>query len=375
VSPQSFDAVVVGGGPAGIAAALALTEGGARALVVERSLYGDVRIGETFPPAIRRLLVRLNLWEDFTRAGYVPSVGIRSFWGSPDPYEQSFIFNPYGTGWHVDRRAFDASIAQLASVRGVQLSPGSRLLACAPHESKGWMLRVATRNNMLDVCARFVLDATGRSSTLARRLGATRIAYDQLVAIFGFFRRATIDAPPEPFMLIEAAENGWWYSVPLPDDSLVVMYMTDADLSSNVSARDASHWKAQLERAPNTLARTASFTLIGEPRVTSASSSRLVPVFGKGWVAVGDAAAAYDPLSGDGVCRALFTGTHAAAAILAEQSGDNSALLRYSETLENEFEVYLRTREKFYSLEKRWPEAQFWKRRRGNPAPSAQLPG
>jgi flavin-dependent dehydrogenase len=365
LSPESFDAVIVGGGPAGIAAALGLTDRGASALIVERSHYSDVRIGETFPPTIRPLLGRLGLWENFTRAGYVPSVGIRSFWGSPDPHEQSFIFSPYGTGWHVDRRAFDASLAKIASDRGVQLSVESRVLVGEPHEDKGWRLQVASRDSTFEVFARFVVDATGRASTLARRLGATRIPYDQMICIFGFFKKATTDASSGPFTLIEGADNGWWYSVPLPDESLLVTYMTDADLYASVNTRDVSYWKAQLERAPNTLERTAGFTLVGEPRVTSASSSRLVPVWGKDWIAIGDAAAAYDPLSGDGVCRALFTGTAAAGAILAEQSGDKSALLRYGEKLEEEFEEFLRTREKYYGREQRWPDSPFWTRRQG----------
>ena len=364
-SSRSLDVVVVGGGPAGIAAALALTKGGASVLVVERSLYADARIGETFPPDILRVLFPLGLWEEFTQAGYVASTGIRSFWGSPDPYEQSFIFNPYGTGWHVDRRAFDAAIARAATKRGVQLTRGSRMLACEPHESAGWTLQVSSPESTFAVDARFVLDATGRAATLARRLGATRIASDQLVGIYGFFKKAHADARPEPFTLIEAVESGWWYSVPLPGDGLLAAYMTDADLYTHGGKRDASHWKAQLALAPHTQERVAQFTLDGEPRIASASTSRLSTVFGKNWVAAGDAAVAYDPLSGDGVFRALLAGTHAAAAILAEQSGDESALPRYGEALENEFAAYLRTREMYYSREQRWPESLFWARRRG----------
>lgn len=364
MSSQRFDVVVVGGGPAGIAAAITLTERGASALVVERSLYADARIGETFPPGILRLLVQLGLWEEFTQAGYVASQGIRSFWGSPDPYEQSFIFNPYGTGWHVDRRAFDAAIAQAAAKRGVLLAPGSRVLACESRDSKGWMLRIASRESTFDVRARFVLDATGRASTLARRLGATRVAHDQLVGIYGFFRKATSGAQPEPLTLIEAMESGWWYSVPLPGEGLLAAFMTDADLYTHAGRRHTSYWKAQLERAPHTLKRTAPFTLDGETRVASANTSRLSPVCGKGWIAAGDAAAAYDPLSGDGVCRALLAGIHSATAILAGQPGDESALAQYSETSEKEFKAYLRTRAMYYNREQRWPESTFWARRR-----------
>lgn len=364
MSPQSFDVVIVGGGPAGIASALALQERGASALVVERSRYQEARVGETFPPAIKSVLIRLGLWEDFTRAGHVPSVGIRSFWGSSEPYEQSFIFNPYGMGWHVDRRAFDASLAQAACERGVQFAFGSRVLDLEPDRSTGWRLHITSRESEFDVSASYVMDATGRAATAAQRIGATKIAYDKLVGILGFFRKTMMFRQPEPFTLIEATESGWWYSVPLPGDNLVVAYMTDADLHPHGSTRDASYWTAQLERAPHTLERTVAFILDGKLRVAPAYSSRLVPLSGKGWVAVGDAATAYDPLSGDGVCRALQAGIDAAGAVLAEQSGDESALRRHSEIVAEEFESYLILQETYYSREERWPKSSFWERRR-----------
>ena len=364
MSSQLYDVVVVGGGPTGIAAALTLNERGASVLVVERSLYAEARIGETFPPEIQRVLVQLKLWEDFKRAGYVASAGIRSFWGGPDSYEQSFIFNPYGNGWHVDRRAFDAAIARAANERGVRLACGSRLLACEQQESGEWSLRVASRESAFDARARFILDATGRASILARRFGATRIAYDQLVGIYGFFKKATASARPEPFTLIEAAELGWWYCAPLPGDNLLIAFMTDADLYPHTGRRSASHWKAQLELAPHTQERAAQFTLDREPRIVAASTGRLSTMFGKGWVAAGDAAFACDPLSGDGVFRALLAGRRSASAILAEQAGDESALPQYAEALKKEFEAYLRTRQMYYSREGRWPESLFWARRR-----------
>src|SRR4030095_11414104 len=102
-----FDVVVIGGGPAGTAVALALVTQGVSVLVVERSNYQQLRFGETLPPEIQPTLSRLGLWHGFLQAHHLRSVGIRSIWGSTEPYDQSFIFNPYNDGWHVDRRAFD----------------------------------------------------------------------------------------------------------------------------------------------------------------------------------------------------------------------------------------------------------------------------
>lgn len=373
MTEEDFDIVIVGGGPSGIATALASIESGHTVLVVERSLYEEARIGETISPDILPVLSRLGLWEGFRQAGHIPSAGIRSFWGSASPREQSFIFNPYGTGWHVDRRAFDAFIAGTARERGVRLALGSRLQACEPDIKHGWMLRLDSPDGVFDVRARYVVDATGRGATLARRLGATRTFYDQLIGVVGFFKQADTGAQAGPFTLIEAAENGWWYSAPLPCDRLVVAFMTDADLYEPADKRDTSYWRALMKRdAPHTFERAAMFTLDGHLRVIGANSSRLEPVCGSGWLAVGDAAVACDPLSGDGVHRSLVAGSSAAAAILADENGDRVALLKYAVQSKEEFETYLRMRQKYYRSESRWPGSLFWERRRKDNDPISE---
>jgi flavin-dependent dehydrogenase len=171
-------------------------------------------------------------------------------------------------------------------------------------------------------------------------------------------------AAADNFMLIEAAEGGWWYSVPLPERRLAVVFMTDADLSARRVMRDVSHWHEQLRRAPHTAARSEGYALEGGLRLVLANNVRSEPACGRGWLAVGDAAVAYDPLSGDGVLRALDTGRRGAAAALSALSGDESAAHAYSRELLDEFEVYLRRQKAFYGRETRWADSPFWARRR-----------
>jgi len=72
------DVLVVGGGPAGTATALALRRYGFNVVVLERSDYKNTRIGETLLPAIREPLVNLGLWELFLSDSHLPSFGIHS---------------------------------------------------------------------------------------------------------------------------------------------------------------------------------------------------------------------------------------------------------------------------------------------------------
>ena len=72
---------------------------------------------------------------------------------------------------------------------------------------------------------------------------------------------------------------------------------------------------------------------------------------------------AFDPLSSQGVLKALLSGERAAQAILATRAGNESALQEYRASLEGEFRIYLEARLRFYRAEQRWPKSPFWHRR------------
>jgi flavin-dependent dehydrogenase len=158
-------------------------------------------------------------------------------------------------------------------------------------------------------------------------------------------------SPADRRALIETTEHGWWYSAPLPDATLVCTFQTDG--RPGVRAR----WDAFLSAAQHTAARARGSTP-ARVRVVSANSHRLTPAAGDGWLAVGDAAAAHDPVSGLGILWALESGIRGAEAIVA------GAVAGYVDDARDRFERYLATRARYYAMEDRWPDAPFWRRRR-----------
>ena len=134
---REFDVIVVGGGPAGSATALALARRGCAVVVIERSDFKEIRIGETLPPAIKSLLAKLGVWERFLQENHSLSFGIHSAWGRPALYANYFIFNPYGNGWHVDRSRFDAMVAQAAENAGVHVLRGAQLISIQERAGNG----------------------------------------------------------------------------------------------------------------------------------------------------------------------------------------------------------------------------------------------
>src|SRR5436305_8839949 len=114
--PGVFDAVVIGGGPAGATAALCLARRGATVCLYE----GDPaeRCGDTLPPEINPLLRDLGVFDEFLSLGPIATPGIVTAWGAAEPYAQDFIRNPHGCGWHIDRRRFDEMLCRLAAGAG-----------------------------------------------------------------------------------------------------------------------------------------------------------------------------------------------------------------------------------------------------------------
>ena len=137
---ECFDVVIIGGGPAGASAAITLAEKGFRIAIVERSSYNTRRIGETLPPSIRHPLSRLGLWQNFLEDKHLESFAIRSSWSISEAYERNHIFDPYGSGWHVDRAKFDIMLMIAAKEIGADIFTQSNITHISHEEGQGWRI-------------------------------------------------------------------------------------------------------------------------------------------------------------------------------------------------------------------------------------------
>ena len=243
-------------------------------------------------------------------------------------------------------------------------------------DGDGWTLSVPER-----LTARFLVDATGRACALARICGVERVSIDRLVGATMFLapRADGTARPPDPcgsIALIEAMPDGWWYSAPLPGGRLVAAYMTDADIATSQTVRETEGWLRQARRTRGTRERLAAYLVEGHPQLSSANTSRLTSIVGRSWLAVGDAAVSFDPLSSQGIVTALESAGHAAAAIEAHLSGQDAAgggdvgigrpLIAYADSITSVYRRYLVERAQSYGIERRWPSSPFWARRQAH---------
>lgn len=375
----AYDVAIAGGGPAGAAAAIVLARASCRVLLadagaVHRPGAASFKVGEGLPPSARHLLRELGALDRVSADGHRPSHGTLAFWGNDAPHANDFMFQLHGEGLQLDRRRFDASLLELAQAAGADIVRDAKLSLAAQADGAG-VHRLSIRSHDASafvessiIESHWLIDATGRPATLARSLGAKRIEHDALLA---FHMRLAADADSDSDRdgrtWVEAVDNGWWYSVLLPSQERLVAFLCDADLIDRRPLLTRAGLWAALKHAPRLFAHCHQHGYVpsSQPRGADACSSHLdqgAADSGR-WLAVGDAALAFDPLSSKGISNALYTGIHAAQAVIARQAGDSAALSRYADHLLEIHRVYRRQLRMFHTMETRWPAAPFWARR------------
>ena len=349
--------VVAGGGAAGAAAALALARAGRRVLLVDDSA-GEFRVGEALPPWARPLLRDLGVLDRFLADGHLPCHGNLSAWGGAEVHATDFVRTPHGHGWHLDRARFDALLRDAARDAGAELRTGVRVREVERAGAR-WRVRLDGEEVECD----WLLDATGRRCSLARRLGASLIREDVLVA---FYARYGADSPDrDTRTLVEAGPDGWWYTALLPGGERIVAFMTDADLAPRAELLAHDGFAARLAESTHVreILRSHGYAPTGRVRGADAASARLDRCTGPGWAAAGDAALALDPLSSQGILNALYTGKRAGEAIHRALSGDGGALAEYEARVAEIHRAYHHHRAAYYGDERRWQDRPFWRRR------------
>jgi len=341
---------------------MVLARAGYRVVIIEATGYDRPRVGETLPPSGRPLLAALGVWDAVVRLGPAPSFANQSAWGSDEISTHPFLFDPCGSGWHIDRKRFDALLAHRAVAAGARILDRRRVVRCTLRPDRAWCLTLADdeRRPCAEIIAPAIIEASGRRAALAPWLGGRRRVRDRLVGVAAELR----GCGDSGHTLVEAVQDGWWYSAPIPGGRMMVMFMTDADLCHARRCGDAEAWRRHLARTTHTARRLADAEVAWGPSVISAVSHRLERVEPTGrWLAAGDAAMGVDPLSSSGIVRALTTGQAAAHAMAHWLQGRLEPVDAYERSLDAAFSAYWRERNAYYRLEQRWPDAVFWQRR------------
>jgi flavin-dependent dehydrogenase len=355
------DVLIVGAGPAGTMAAINLAPF-YRVVLVESRTEITPRIGESLVPATKRLLADMGLLESFLAEGHEPWYGTRSVWGASEPQEIDFLRDPDGHGWHLDRARFEQWLREVARAKGADLLIPA-IFDQLEHDGQRWDVSLKAPDRPIVINASLIIDAGGRAAPVARKLGVRTQVDDRLICAWIYGRDESNAG--RGLTYVEAVEDGWWYTAPLPGNRRVLAFHTDSDLPSAqiIRARKGLSERAGTVKELSAVLTASGFTPQSERGTTAAHSAKLEVAANENWLAVGDAAISFDPISSQGLLNALFTGLAAAEAADRHLRGDASALSDYSQIIEGIAEAYRHHLAFFYSTETRWPQSPFWKRR------------
>ncbi len=357
---KKFDIIIFGGGPAGASAAIALLQKGYSVAVVEKTDYTNFRTGETLPPKINQAISSLSIKNLFQQQ--LPVNANLSCWGSASLVENNFFSNPFGNGWHVNRNSFDRTLIAHAKYLGCKLFTESTIENII-QDDDAWLITINQTGKHYALTGSFAIDASGRNAVLVKKMQGRRINHDHLIAVSAI-QQNIFGKKTSNYTLIEAVENGWWYAADLPGNAIVFNYMTDADVykaefkkDKNIFQRKIAETRFIQERTDKTITTT---------HLSSANTFIMDKQFGENWLAIGDAAMAYDPLSASGILRAVNDGSKAAGYIDDHFKKNKKSFKYYADNSKMKYKKYLHTKLHYYNLETRWPTSVFWKRRTGN---------
>ncbi|HYZ48313.1 MAG TPA: FAD-dependent monooxygenase [Sphingomonas sp.] len=339
-----WDAIVVGAGPAGAIAALILARGGHRTLLTDRIEDDRSRIGEALPEAAGRLLRSIGLPAPEADGPHAAVGGVFLSWNSDDLIALDSFRNPAGQGWRLDRERFDADLRAAAITAGASYRNDRVRHLCR----QGGCWEVGLESGEV-ACARWVIDATGRSALLGRRLGVRRLRDTGLVALYAQGRPGpTLDINRT---VIEAVKTGWWYAARLPSGAAIAGFHTDAREAARLRAEPGA-WEQEFSRTRH-VAHLFSGAQLEGAHAVDARGARLTDFFGEGWIACGDAAMCFDPISGQGILSALHGGLKAGTAVAAALDGRTELLTEYSARINDVWAIYRTRLRGIYQSERR----------------------
>jgi len=333
---EDYDAVIIGGGPAGATAAALLAEYGHRVVVLEKETFPRYSIGESLIPHCYFPLQRLGLIDQLKQSAFPKKYSVQ-FVGRSGNVSQPFYFFQHrdhesSQSWQVLRSDFDKMLLDNAEEKGAEVK----------HSVKAAKFITGDNDQIAGVedddgrkwHAKITLDASGRNGFATTRLGwRIRDKFLNKVAVWRYYQGAKRDEGLDEGATTVAylPETGWFWYIPLPDDMVSVGIVAERDYLFSETKDLEAIFDREIENNAWIKDHLSCGTQSEPAQVTGEFSYRSKYCAKDGLVLIGDAFTFLDPVFSSGVFLALKSGELAADAVHQAIIDDDFCAVRFQD--------------------------------------------
>ncbi|MFV0219398.1 MULTISPECIES: NAD(P)/FAD-dependent oxidoreductase [Empedobacter] len=326
---ENTDVLIIGAGPSGSVAAAYLREKNIKVIVLEKTQFPRIVVGESLIP---------RSMDHFEEAGLLPYLEKQNFEVKPGARfirgEQICIFDfskKFGKGqdwtWQVPRADFDMTLADAIIDKGADLRFNEEVID-VQFEGKKSITTVKKQNGeTYQINAKFLIDASGYGRVLPRLLNID--SPSKLNPHSAIFTHINDVRRPEgqertqiSFDIIET--KVWLWVIPFSNGKTSVGIVGPTDYINQLSTNQDTTEALQnaIQKSDFYVNRFGNLPFEFNPIWLKNYSAAVTKMFGDGYVLTGNSTEFLDPVFSSGVCFATESGLKAAKLAIKEMNGE-----------------------------------------------------